>query len=322
MDSPSIQTVRGMIASYSNWGRWGADDEIGTLNFITPDKIVEASKLARTGKVFALAIPLDEAGPQNGGFGRFNPIHLMTRDGNDALANTTPRDFYGGRDAYLRSADDIIIMPLQCGTQWDGLGHIVFEGKIYNGYDASFVSSKGALKNDIARLGNRIVSRGVLLDVARAQEQEWLEPGTVIGGAELEACAKRQKVAVGEGDIVLVRTGQMSQVKSRGSWGDYAAGSAPGLGLDSVAWIHDNRLAAVATDTWGAEVLPNETPDVFQPLHILLVVHLGLTLGEIFDLEELATDCAADGVYEFLFVAPPLPITRAVGSPINPVAVK
>ncbi len=322
MASPSIETVREMIVSYSNWGRWGADDESGTLNFITPEKIVAASRLARTGKVFSLAIPLDETGPQNGGFGRFNPIHLMTRDGNDAVANTTPRDFYGGRDAYLRSADDIIIMPLQCGTQWDGLGHIVFEGKIYNGYDASFVSSKGALKNDIARLGNRIVSRGVLLDVARARGQEWLEPGTVIGGAELEECAQRQHVAVGEGDIVLVRTGQMSQVSSRGSWGDYAAGSAPGLGLDSVSWIHDKQLAAVATDTWGAEVLPNETPDVFQPLHILLVVHLGLTLGEIFNLDELATDCAADGVYEFLFVAPPLPITRAVGSPINPVAVK
>ena len=117
----------------------------------------------------------------------------------------------------------------------------------------------------------------------------------------------------------------MGQVRDRGDWGDYAAGysaKAPGLGLDSVMWIHGKDLAAVATDTWGAEVLPNETPDVSMPLHILLITQMGLTLGEIFDLEALAEDCAEDGVYEFFFAAPPLPFTRAVGSPINPVAVK
>jgi kynurenine formamidase len=129
-------------------------------------------------------------------------------------------------------------------------------------------------------------------------------------------------VEIRRGDIVLVRTGQMAQCHADGSWGSYAGGSAPGLALDAVPWIAEHEIAAVASDTWGLEVLPNETPDVFQPLHIILIVHMGLLVGEIFDLEGLAADCADDGRYEFLFTAPPLPITGGVGSPVNPLAIK
>ena len=129
-------------------------------------------------------------------------------------------------------------------------------------------------------------------------------------------------MTVGRGDIVLIRTGQMAHCRDAGTWGDYAGGPAPGLALDTATWIFDREVAAVACDTWGLEVQPNETPDVFQPLHIILIVHMGLLVGEIFDLEALADDCAADGRYEFLFTAPPLPITGGVGSPVNPLAVK
>ena len=320
--APDIETVKELSQRYCNWGRWGNDDQLGTLNLVGPEEITAAAALVRTGKVFSLAIPFGDSGPQNGGFARFNPIHLMTRDGNDALAGTTPRDFYRGRDGYTRSADDIVIMPLQCGTQWDGLSHIIYDNKMYNGYSADLVSSKGALKNAITEARDRMVGRGVLLDIARGRGVEWLEPGTVIGAEDLEGCATSQGVEVRPGDIVLIRTGQMGQVKAQGSWGDYAGGAAPGLGLSAAGWIHEKQLSAIATDTWGMEVLPNETPDVFQPLHIILIVHMGLTVGEIFDLEGLAADCAADGVYEFLFSSPPLPIEMAVASPINPVAIK
>ena len=94
------------------------------------------------------------------------------------------------------------------------------------------------------------------------------------------------------------------------------------LGLGTVPWVYHHKVAAVATDTWGAEVIPNETEDASQPLHILLIVSMGLFVGEIFDLDELARACAEDGVYEFFFAAPPLPITGGVGSPVNPIAVK
>jgi kynurenine formamidase len=325
VDTPSIETVREIAARCNNWGRWGDDDQIGTLNLITPEKIVEARHCIRKGRVFSLAIPLGSSGPQTGGWGRFNPIHVMLRDGCDAVTGTTVRDFYGGKDGYVRGTDDMLILPLQSATQWDALSHMIFEGKMYNGYPATDVSSAGAMRNDIAQARASVVSRGVLLDVARWKGKPWLDGGEVISGDDLEACAAAQGVEVGVGDIVLVRTGQMGMVQELQDWGDYAAGysaKAPGLGLSAVDWIRGKDLAAVATDTWGAEVLPNETPDVSMPLHILLIVNMGLTVGEIFDLEELARDCAEDGVYDFFFSAPPLPITRAVGSPINPVAVK
>lgn len=319
---PGIETVRELADRYSNWGRWGADDELGTLNHIRASDVVAASRLVRSGRTISLAIPVDETGPQSGGFGRFNPIHLMIRDGNAAATGTVVRDFYGGRDRYIRGTDDLLIMPLQSGTQWDALAHIVFDGRIYNGYPATDVGSKGAIRNDIAKARDRIVGRGVLLDIPRSMGRPWLDPGEAIHIEHLEACARAQDVTVGRGDIVLIRTGQMAECRAAGTWGTYAGGAAPGLALDTVGWIHDRDLAAVATDTWGMEVLPNETPDVFQPLHIVLIVHMGLLVGEIFDLEALADDCAADGRYEFLFTAPPLPITGGVGSPVNPLAIK
>jgi hypothetical protein len=318
----NIETVRELGERYSNWGRWGPEDEKGTLNLVTPEMVTAAAGLVTKGKTISLALPFDDAGPQTGARGRFNPIHLMIRDGADAVAGTSIRDFYGGVDQHFRGTDDLIIMPLQSGTQWDAMGHVVFENKIYNGFGAEWVSSRGALKGDVAQAADGMVGRGVLLDVPRALGVDWLEPGFAIGAEELRQAESHGAVEVGPGDFVFVRTGAMAAARAAGTWGDYAGGPAPGLGLASVEWVGDRDIAALAADTWGLEVRPNETPDVFQPLHLILIVHMGLWLGEIFDLEPLADDCAADGVYEFMFCGPPLPFTRAVGSPLNPMAIK
>jgi len=319
--SVSREECVALARRYSNWGRWGPDDELGTLNFITPQKVAEGAAEVRTGDVFSLAIPLGSDGPQRGGLGRFNPIHLMLRDGGDALTGAF-KDWYGGQDRLIRGADDMIIMPLQCATQWDSLAHIIHDNKLYNGYSAAEVSSSGAKRNGVDKARSKIVGRGVLLDMARARGVSWLEPGTGITSADLDEVVRRQGVEVGEGDIVLVRTGQMAQVADRGDWGDYAGGNAPGLALDALEWIFRRNLAVVATDTWGVEVRPNATPEVFQPFHIAAIVYMGLMLGEIFDLEELSSACAADGRYTFFFGGLPLPITGAVGSPVNPMAVR
>jgi kynurenine formamidase len=311
-----INTVREYAKACTNWGKWGPEDEFGTLNYITPEKIRDAARLVKDGRVISLSTEFNSDGPQkqSGRSQRFNPIHLMFRNGADALV---------GAQAHrpLHSSDDVIIMPLQCATQWDSLAHIFFEGKMYNGYDISLVSSFGAARNSIDKCKNKIVSRGVLLDIPALKGKKWLEPGEAIFPDDLTRCAEKQGVKVGTGDIILIRTGQMRQAKEQG-WGDYAGGSAPGLSVTTAPWIHERQVAGVATDTWGIEVLPNETEGVFQPLHIILIVHAGLLVGEIFDLEELAADCERDGRYEFLFVAPPLLITGAVGSPINPQAIK
>lgn len=318
----NIETVRELGQKHSNWGRWGPDDERGTLNLVTPEMVVAASKLVRQGKTISLALPYDDAGPQTGNLGRFNPIHLMIRDGADVIAGSSLRDFYGGVEKHFRGTDDLIIMPLQSGTQWDAMGHVVFEEKIYNGFGAEWVSSKGALKGDVAQASQGMVGRGILLDVPRALGVDWLEPGFAIGGEELERAKELAGVEVGRGDFVFVRTGAMAATGAAGTWGDYAGGDAAGLGLASVDWVGDHDIAALATDTWGMEVRPNETPDVFQPLHLVFINHMGLWIGEIFDLEPIADDCADDGVYEFMFCGPPLPFTRAVGSPLNPMAIK
>jgi kynurenine formamidase len=319
---PDIGDVRRLGGRHRNWGRWGPDDQRGTLNHVTAESIVAAARLVRAGRVISMALPFDEGGPQNGRFNRFNPIHLMTRDGADVMAGTAVRDFYGGNDRHFRGTDDLVIMPLQAGTQWDSLAHVVFENQIYNGYGADQVTSRGALRNAITNAANAMVGRGVLLDIPASRGVRWLEPGTAIGADDLQKAAEGAGVTVGRGDYVFVRTGAMARARDAGSWGDYAGGPAAGLGLGSVDWVAEHEVAAVATDTWGMEVLPNETPDVFQPLHIIFIVHMGLWIGEICDLDPLAADCASDGVYEFLFCGPPLPFSRAVGSPVNPLAVK
>jgi len=161
--------------------------------------------------------------------------------------------------------------------------------------------------------------RGVFLDVARHKGVEALEPGYAISPDDLDATAAAEGVEVRTGDCVIVRTGLLGQ--RRGKWGDYCGGPAPGLSLHAAPWLAEHEVAAVATDTWGVEVRPNEI-ELFQPLHIVALVHMGIPFGEIWDLEPISADCAADGVYEFLLSAAPLPISGAVGSPLNALAIK
>lgn len=301
----------------SNWGRWGADDQVGTLNHITPQDIVAAAGLIRKGKVFALGLPLDEK-IQSGLFGgRWNPIHQMLATGTDAVA--------GRQDEpapYLRYADDAINLPCQCSTQWDALAHIFLDDKMYNGYDAREVDVRGAHKNGIEHTRDKMVGRGVLLDVARHKGLDALEDGYAITRADLEDTAKAQGVEIRRGDFVIVRTGQQEACLKRGDWGSYAGGDAPGLAFETCYWIREKEIAAICADTWGCEVRPNETDEANQPWHWVVIPAIGITMGEIFYLKELAEDCAADGVYEFFFCAPPLHLPGGCGSPINPQAIK
>ena len=309
-------SVREMGMKCRNWGKWGAEDELGTLNYITPEIVRRAAGLVKRGVTFSLSIPFDSSGPQINQPRRFNPIHRMILTGPDFTTGAFTRP--GG----VGFADDMVIMALQCATQWDALSHCFVDGQLYNGYDANLVSSTGAKKNGIEKMARFIATRGVLLDIPRVKGVEWLEPGYAITTADLDAAVRAHRVSVGTGDALLVRTGQMTMCRRRGGWGDYAGGDAPGLSFHTAPWLHERQIAAVATDTWGMEVRPNELPDTYQPLHQVLIPNMGLLVGEIFELDGLAEDCARDGVYEFQFVAPPLPVTGAVGTPVNPLAIK
>jgi len=311
------RTVREWGERYSNWGRWGEADERGTLNFITPERILAATAIPRSGRVISCALPFDQNGPQSGLAGRHNPIHTMLADGGDALAGA--QDFLPGGFNY---ADDTVTMPLQCGTQWDALAHVFYDGKMYNDRDIRLVTSSGAKANSIDRIRDAVVGRGVLLDLPRHARLDWLDDGTRVRPQNLDTCAEAQGVAIESGDILLVRTGMMTRCLQQKSWKGYCGGDAPGLSIHCARWLYEREIAAVATDTWGVEVRPNETPDCFQPLHMISLRNTGLLFGEIFFLDDLAQACSEDGNYEFLFTAPPLPITGAVGSPINPLAIK
>ncbi|WP_193598065.1 cyclase family protein [Microbacterium sp. YJN-G] len=306
--------------AFRNWGRWGEDDRLGTLNFIDAAKRVEAAGLVTAGRVVSLSQSFDMNGPQKGWRRRTNPVHLMMDTGTDAERGA--QGFPHG----IGGADDHISMPLQCSTQWDGLGHIFDHGRAWNGRRAGdVVTSDGDLVTGIEHAASVIVSRGVLLDVGRHLRPATgeLEDGYAITAADLDAtiAAQGSSSCVGRGDIVLVRTGQLTRTR-RDGWGDYAGGPAPGLSLTTAAWLHRTEIAAIATDTWGFEVRPNEfDAAAFQPLHQVVIPNIGLTIGELWDLDELGAVCAERGDYEFLLSAAPLPITGAVGSPINPVAI-
>ena len=319
--TPNIDTVRDLAKRYCNWGRWGDDDQVGTLNHVHPEDVAAAAGLIRSGAVVSLSIPLDDRGPQHAGSGRFNPIHFMSIDGRDFMSGPGTPEERDRHRRYLQNADGVLILPLQSGTQWDGLAHVFFEQQMYNGFSAGQVTSRGAQRNGVSAAADRIVGRGVLLNLPAALGVPYLEPGYAITGQDLDAACEAQGVAVRRGDFVLVRTGALARVRERGAWEDYAGGDAPGMGLDSVPWVSDHEIAGLATDLWDVEVRPAETPDVAQPLHILFIVQLGLWLGEIFDLEVLAERCREEKRYEFFFAAQPLVITGGVGSPVNPIAI-
>ena len=306
--------------AYRNWGRWGADDVLGTLNFIDETKRVEAAALVTEGRVVSLSQSFDTDGPQKGWRRRINPVHTMTDTGTDAERGTQP--FPHG----IGGADDYITMPLQCSTQWDGLGHIFDHGVAWNGRRAGdVVTSEGDLVTGVEHAASVIVSRGVLLDVGRHLNPDTgeLPDGYGITPADLDSCIAAQGASsrVGRGDILLVRTGRLARARREG-WNDYAGGNAAGISLTAAGWLHRSEIAAVATDTWGFEVRPNEfDAPAFQPLHQIAIPNMGLTIGEMWDFDELAEACAVRGRWDVFLSAPPLPITGAVGSPINPVAV-
>ena len=312
-----IETIEKAAKDLSNWGRWGADDQIGTLNFVTPADIVAAGKLIRKGKVFALGLSLKEP-IQSGLFGgRWNPIHTMLATGTDAANGNQDVPF-----PYLRYADDAINMPCQASTQWDALCHIFYGDKMYNGFDAGLVDARGAKKLGIENVRDKMAGRGVLLDIARWKGVDCLPDGYAITNDDLDGCAAAQGVTVGRADFVIVRTGHQERCLESKDWSGYAGGDAPGLAFETAYWSHEKQLAAICLDTWGCEVRPNETDVANQPWHWIVIPAMGLSMGEIFYVKELAADCAEDHVYEFFFNAPPLHLPGGAGSPINPQAIK
>ncbi len=291
----------------SNWGRWGARDERGTLNWITPAQVASAARLAETGEVVSLAIPLDKDGPQAPGSARTNLVHVMTRTG-----RVQPER--GG----FQWMDDLVIMYPQGATQVDALAHVGYDGFLYNGFPTGTVDELGAHRLGVDTLSGGITGRGVLLDLPRHLGMQSLPPDHVVTPVDLDSCAATQACEILEGDIVLIRTGWMQELSAGGPEAYLAR--EPGIDLPVAGWLADHHVAFLASDNWAVEVVPSLS-DASMPVHCVVIRDLGMCLGEMFQLDDLARACARLNRWCFLFVAQPLPITGGVGSPINPLAI-
>ncbi len=323
--TPPTYTIdrNGKIVGYvndrqpNNWNRWGELDEKGTTNLLTPDKVAAAASLIKTGQVISCAIPLDSKGPVHPT--RTGIVHMYGYTGTDFISGSVMGQQYPG----FQGTDDYIFMPLQGSTQWDGMAHFFYKDTMYNGFWIGNVESyAGARRGSIHNQKDTLVGRGVLLDIPRLKGVDRLQPGYAITPDDLDAAAEAEGVEVREGDILIVRTGHIPFYYSLTDKMSFWDGRAPGIGRACVQWLADKDVAALAMDNIAVEVEPFEEPfDHVYPLHSMLIRDLGLTLGEVWWLEDLADACAAEGRYEFFISAPPLNVTNASGSPTNPVAV-
>jgi kynurenine formamidase len=293
----------------NNWGRWGSDDEIGTLNLITDEVVRRAAATVRTGRRVPLALPLQQDGVQTGMIpGRVNPLHAMVQINQEIFGPGT-----------VACSDDVVTMGLQAATHWDALSHVSHSGRLYNGRPAHTVTAHGGAGFSGIGTVRHVVSRGVLLDVARARGTDRLDGGYAVTPEDLDAAEELAGTRVRAGDVVLVRTGQI-QAYLAGDRHGYAYPS-PGLSIRTPEWFHARDVAAVADDTLTFEVFPPEVEDLWLPVHALDLVEMGMPQGQNWNLEKLSTACGEVGRYAFLLTATPEPFTGATGSPVAPVAV-
>ncbi|WP_405570568.1 cyclase family protein [Streptomyces sp. NBC_01167] len=293
----------------NNWGRWGENDEIGTLNLITDEVVRSAAATVRTGRRVPLALPLHQDGIQTGLIpGRVNPLHAMVQINQELFGPGT-----------VATSDDVVTMGLQAATHWDALTHASHSGRIYNGRPADTVTAHTRARFSGIDKVPYVVSRGVLLDVARAKGLDRLPGDHAVTPEDLEEAADFGGVTVGAGDIVLVRTGQM-QLALGGDKHGYGYPS-PGLSVRTPEWFHAHDVAAVANDTLTFEIFPPEIEDLWLAVHALDLVEMGMLQGQNWNLESLSTACAQEMRYVFLLSAMPEPFVGGTGTPVAPVAV-
>jgi len=308
-----------IAAEVRNWGRWGDDDRRGTLNLIDHPARLRAVASVVDGTALTLSLPMSAAAGIQLGFiqGRENPTLTMTRINQPELMTPDGPSFN----------EDLVTFSMQCATHLDGLAHVSVDGHLYNGYDATEIDGDGSARLGIHHVG-AVLTRGILLDLPRALGVDHLEPGHPITPGDLDAAEAVLDVRIEPGDALLIRTGQLRHLALGRPLDDPArdlvaySWPAPGLTMATSAWFRDRDVALVAIDTMTFEVYPCESELDFLPVHVLNLVEMGMTQGQNWALDELAEACAADGRSSFLLDATPLNFTGAVGSALNPVALR
>ncbi|MFD6517701.1 cyclase family protein [Rhodococcus sp. NPDC060176] len=291
----------------SNWNRWGAQDQRGTLNFVTPDVTARAAARVTSGVTVSCAHVLDTAVASD------NPkpvAHRMTR-------LPWPDRTGWGNTEFAADAIEVHCHG-DAHSHVDALCHVGYRGKLYNGWPSTSVTERGARFGGLEHLADGIVSRGVLLDIPRLRGVEWLAPGETVDTAELTRAAEAEGVELKSGDVLLVRTGHARRRAVEGPWN--AADEKAGLHPRAMLWVKQQQVAAVGFDGDG-DAQPHPCGAITAPIHVLGINSMGLTFFDALNLDALAEQCAAVYTWEFLFVASPLAIVGATGSVVNPTAI-
>jgi kynurenine formamidase len=290
----------------SNWGRWGDDDQRGALNYLTADRVAAAARLVESGETVTLSLPLNTRhAPDNP-----EPAdHWMTMLSDVDIGSGT-----------LRFAKDYIGVDYHNDghTHIDALCHVAFDGALYNGVSSDSVTSRGASVDAIEVLKDGLVGRGVLLDVPLLRGVKWLEPGEHVFADDLERAEHEQGVRVGEGDILLVRTGHARRCAEAEPW-DTAKAKA-GLHPTAARYLADRRVSALGSDG-NSDTAPSTTEGIDFPIHVLALNAMGVHLLDYLQFEDLSAACERAGRWEFLFAGAPLRVVDGTGSPLNPVAI-
>jgi len=294
-----------------NWGRWGPEDQLGALNYVTAERRAAAARLVREGTLVSCALDLAVEPAAD------NPTpaqHMMVVAG-DARDSVVMGGLEMSLDFFGVACHGSAVSHI------DALCHVFVRGQMYNGWDASEVKSIGALRNSIGPVAAAgIAGRGVLLDIPRLRGVEWLELSDRIAPEELVAAERAQGVLVGEGDLLLVSTGRQQRRAALGPWVVTEAGMA-GLLPTCIPWLHERRIAALGTDGFSDPIGDPPVDGWPVPIHQCCLVAMGVHLMDNLDLRALASACAERRRWNFFFVVQPLRIARGTGSPVNPVAI-
>jgi kynurenine formamidase len=309
---PSEDEVLAYFERCSNWGRWGPDDQLGTMNFLTPDSRRAAAGLVRDGISVSCSRRIPKGYEEDF---TMPPLHYMVNSGECFAGEETPPDS-------LQISTDFIGLEFHgfAVTHLDALAHLFRDGKMYNGLSADRVTtSAGATVHAIDNLRDGVVGRGVLLDIPAQRGVPWLDPSAGVYPEDLEAAEEHAGVRVRTGDILLCRFGTMARRNAEGP--SKAVFSArPGLHASCLPWLHQREIAVLGSDS-AQDLYPSGYLRLRAPMHQVGIVAMGLWLLDNCDLEPLAEACRRAGRWEFLLAIGPLRITNGTGSPVNPIAV-
>jgi kynurenine formamidase len=286
------------MTELSNWGRWGKDDQLGTLNLITPAKRKSALALVKEG--YPISLSHDE-------------LTEKSADNPNPFIHTMIMPPAGAASGYVMDNYSVSYHGL-AHTHLDALCHCFYEGKSYNGVLESEVTEQGCPKDSILIAKNGIMTRGILMDIAALKGVEYLEPGTPIYPEDLDAWEKKARLKVSAGDVIFIHTGRWTRRGEKGPSRSYA-----GLHASCAKWLHDRGVAILGSDD-AQDVSPSQVEGVGLPIHQLALVAMGLYIFDNCDLEALAKEAAKRKRWEFLLTAAPLAIAGGTGSPLNPIA--